>query len=117
MEWGWDTSADNKGLRRSCRASAPARKALLEEMRSARTLGSDFCQTSQMKAGICLLGSRSSATSVEKVKPAFFLSAQAPEVKLILTFFFLIPELVFLFHYHITTACISQIPEQERFQG
>lgn len=82
IRWGVPF-CENTGLRRSCGASAPARKALPEETRSVRTPGSDFCQTSGLKYGICLLCPRGIATSMEKVKPAFFLSEQAPEVKLI----------------------------------
>lgn len=64
---------ENTGLRRSCLAlPLPGRRCW--RRRAARgPLGSNFSQSSPLKAGICLLSPRCTATSVE-VHPAFFLS-------------------------------------------
>lgn len=83
-----DTSAENTRLRRSCPASATAGKALLAETRSARTRRSDFCLDFQAESRDLRPPPQGAATTAEKAKPAFFLSDQAREIKLIPTFFF-----------------------------
>lgn len=84
--------------------------------------GSDFCQTSRLKAEICLLRPRGTPTSVDKVKPASFLFSQTGYLRsssFVLFFFFspsLMLKLIFLQHYLVTTASISQTLDK-RFPG
>lgn len=85
--------------------------------------GSDFCQTSRLKAEICLLRPRGTPTSVDKVKPASFLFSQTGYLRsssFVLFFFFFSPslmlKLIFLQHYLVTTASISQTLDK-RFPG